>query len=367
MKKTIVYFLGVVGVILSTSFSCYSQLSEHINVPEETKIVFIGEAHRVLENHEIQYRLISNFIDNNGFNGIVIEQSSAFQPIIDNMISTGDTTNLHLILPVVICKTDGCNHDFESIKSFFISLTSLARIKNVPIYCFDTEENFLKTKNIIMSMVDSSTVHNHKGLKYFEELRNLKYEFEIKESLYHLYKSINKWKTTFDDITFNYLNSILTNIDLQKNQDRTFRFREEYLFDRFNQKFEENSALKLIAIFGLAHTNKHYNSEGENVLKARKPSVASLLNECSTSLCKSKVFTIATNYFFNDDIDKEYTKMGCFEFKDLTLIKEVLGSDKYKIIQPKEMPINSFIKQSYDLIIAVNDCKKLFNHTKYYR
>jgi hypothetical protein len=343
-----------------------TQSMDYPKIPNDNKILFIGEGHRIAENHLVQFELIKHYVENEAYNAIILEQSSVFQPIIDNVIKYRDTTNLSLVAPVILCNIENCQHDFKPVIDFFIQITDLAREKNIPIYCFDTEENFFKTKQILLSIVDTAyTVNPRKGYA-FEQLKRSESHWDIKDELLELYATKNKWKKNVSKPAYSYIDKIITNVYLQRNENRYMRLRENYLYNQFNTLLKDNKELKPIAVFGLAHTHKHYDMEATELSKPMYQSVTSYLNEDEKSVCKGKVTSIALTYFFNSGEDSTYTYFGYFENEDLKLLKGLLGNQKYFISKTTDIPISPYLQKAFDYVISINDCRKLFEHTNIY-
>lgn len=363
VTKTLIIFLLFCFAFTRNGFT---QLMNYPKMPDDNKVLFIGEGHRIAENHLVQFELIKHYVTKNSYNAIVLERCSSLQIVIDNLIKNRDTSNLSLMKPVVLCNIENCQHDFKPVKDFLIQLTDFAREKNIPVYCFDTEEDFFKTKQILLSIVDTSyTVNPRKG-DVFEQLKRSDSHRDIKDELLELYETKNKWKKNISAPAYSYIDKIITNVYLQSNENRYMRLRENYLYNQFNTLLKDNKELKPITIYGLAHTHKHYDIKVTGMYRPMYQSVASYLNEDEKSVCKNKVASIALTYFFNSGEDSTFTYFGYFENEDLKVLKDALGNQKYFMSKTTGISISPYLQKAFDYVISINDCHKLFEHTNVY-
>ena len=363
VTKTLIIFLLFCFALTRNGFT---QLMNYPKMPDDNKVLFIGEGHRIAENHLVQFELIKHYIEKEAYNAIVLEQSSIFQPIIDNLIKYQDTTNLSLVSPVILCNIENCRHNFKPVIDFFIQITDFAREKNIPVYCFDTEENFFKTKQILLSIIDTSYTINSRKEDVFEQLKRSDSHWDIKDELLKLYETKNKWKKNISAPAYSYIEKVITNVYLQNNENRYTRLRENYLYNQFNKLLKDNKELKPIAVFGLAHTHKHYDPEVTELTRPMYQSIASYLNEDEKSACKDKVASIALTYFFHSGEDSTFTYFGYFEQEDLNVLKDALGNQKYFMSKTTDISISPYLQQAFDYVISINDCHKLFEHTNVY-
>ena len=352
-------------IFLNITFYSSSQI---LNYPalDNTKILFVGEAHRIQENYDIQLDLIKHYVEKEGFNAIILERPTSFQIIIDNMIKNNDTTGLYLSYPVIFCNQLNCKHNLKPASEFLINLASFARNKEIPIICFDKESDFKNTKTLLTSIID--TAYDVKKLKrdYFGKLKQCKTNNEIHQELINLYDNKKKWKKFLSKEAYFYINNVITNVYLENKEPHFFLYRESYLFKKFNLLLKENKKLKPIAIFGLGHTHKLIDTTIQ--FSSRIPLINSFVCRLNkTSLCKNKVSSIALTYFFDNGPDSIPSYFGCFENEDLLKLKTALGENKYFITRPKDIELSSFISEAFDYVIAINHAHKLFDHTILYR
>jgi hypothetical protein len=172
-------------------------------------------------------------------------------------------------------------------------------------------------------------------------------------------------RLALDQRSFEYISTILNNVKLDNDLGRTgFFLREKYLYEKINNLLKENKKLKPFMIYGLAHTHKFY-SEKINMFN-NNPSVAHYLHTQKGSKCRGKVFSIVTTYFFKEDSDSLITSFKYFEKEDLLKIQNELSDFNHKIIDADSLDFNVLIPKSYDMIIALNNCHKLLQHTRIY-
>lgn len=361
VTKTLIIFLLFCFAFTRNGFT---QLMNYPKMPDDNKVLFIGEGHRIAENHLVQFELIKHYVTKNSYNAIVLERCSSFQVIIDNIIKNRDTTNMYLIDPVVLCNIEDCEHDFKSGGDFIIQLTDFAREKNVPIYCFDTEIDYTKTKKILISIIDTS--YTSKKNDVFQKLRDTDANLSIHNELLALYDTKNKWKKNLSESAYSYIDKVVTNVYLQSKETHYMGLRENYLYNQFNKLLKSNKGLKPIAVYGLAHTHKHYDPEVTELTRPMYKSVASYLNEDEKSACKDKVASIALTYFFHSGEDSTFTYFGYFENEDLKVLKDLLGNQKYFISKASDISISPYLQKAFDYVISINDCHKLFEHTNIY-
>lgn len=357
-------------ILISFSFigNSFCQLMDYPDLNDENKVLFLGEAHRIKENYDVQLDFIKHYVENQDYNTIILELATSHQVVIDNMIKSKDTSGLHFLRPLVFCSKEKCTHDFKSKEDFIIKLSDLARKKNLSVHCFDKEFNIIQTKKIITSILDTSYITNKENFDYFEGLKNSKSPVDIRKKLIDLYHCKNKWRKSLTKSGYYYIDKIIKNEYLISQSSATFFLREEYLFNQFNGLFKSKKNTKAIAIFGQLHTHKkHDPSMDFSFSIPNHKSVAYRLNENRMSKCRNKVITIAITYFFQNEPDSNFTYSGYFEKKDLQKIYLSLGSKKYLFLDPKQIQLSDYIKKAFDYVIAINDCHKLMEHTQFYR
>jgi uncharacterized iron-regulated protein len=142
MQKHIIYLVFCFLNIFSNAQS----LDISNLIPNNNKIIILGEAHRIKENYPTQLELIKLLHKSKRINCLIIEKSSSSQVIIDNLIRSGDTSGIYYLLPKIMCDIDSCVHDLNPYKDFIIELTSYSKANNLPIFCLDIDENYQKTK-----------------------------------------------------------------------------------------------------------------------------------------------------------------------------------------------------------------------------
>ena len=357
----------IVCIILICFFSgSFAQLLNYPDIPNDTRVVFIGEAHRIEENYSLQLDIIKHYVENGTCNAVILEKSTSFQVIIDNMVNNRDTTGLHLVLPVLLCNDTSCRHNIEPMRNFLIQLTDLAREKNIKVYCIDVDNFYQKTKKILTALVDTSYTLNMSKGDVFRSLKVSNTDMEIKDELLSLYVNRGQWKNSISKSAYEYIDNILTNVFIQNEKDYVFQ-RDLHFYHQFNTLLKKNKKMRVIAINGQAHTHKYYDPQLKTSHIPRK-SVASYLNNEKKSVCKDKVTSIALNYFFNSDADSTFTYFTYFENEDLQKLKSALGNEKYFISKTSDIPLSPFLCETYDYVIAINDCHKLSQHAMlYYR
>lgn len=363
-----------------SSFFCVTLLFSQNNVydfpeiPQNNRIVLIGETHRIKENYQLEFELIKRYILYNQYNGILLECPSSYQAIFDEMIKTGDTLGLHRLEPRILCSIQGCIHNFKPVLRFKIKLAKLARQYHIPIYCIDAETDYKKTRQNMLSIYRHNYQTNYKGMNYFDTLINTtKNQEAIYNTILYLFKNRKKWEKEVSKKGYQYICTIMKNIQEQNiNGFNVGRFsdlnqRDIYLFNQTNRLLKKNRSLKLVAPFGRNHSRKVYTDTiKKQYLSTPFHSFGSYLNMDKKSVAKGKVTAIALIYFFNTTRDSLFTKSGYFNHSDLSVLHDRLGENKFYISKTSKLPINSYIQKAFDYVIAINNCHTLFEHTRVY-
>lgn len=341
----------------------FSQTLNYPLISKDTKILFVGEYHRIIENYSVQLDLIKHYVENDRFNAIILEHPSSLQWVINRIIATGDTTGLHLFSPIVLCNEKDCEHNLLPSNQFIIDLAHYAKSKSIPIVCLDIEMGLQKTKSSILSIVSEEKISSN-----FEILKRAKTDDEIKNALLYLYDSRKKWQKDIPKTHYSYLNKILENFFEAHEMKQTLYKREDYLFKQFNTLLKSNKKLRPIAIYGLFHTKKTTDTISDHIVGTlNRISTAQLLMSNKKSVCKGAVSSIASVYFFKTGADSVITRTSLFSHEDLLNIKLALGSDKFAILRPKDIGLTDLPCDAFDFIIGINDAHKLMEHMRVYR
>ncbi len=332
------------------------------DLPDDLKLIFIGEYHRIYQNQKVQMEWLRHLVEHEGVNTLILEKAPSVQFLRRDLVNNGDSSLLDVLIPQGVCLNENCNHDYQPVKSFFVDLMLYAESVGLSVHFVDVEWHLEDTQGILLKSFERYK-NNPRFSVIYQSLAQATGYFEIESALMEWVAKHKKLKKFVSKEDYLLLKQTLDFYEVQKSQDIIFGNREEFLYQRFNSLFEDAS-VKAMAIYGLFHTIK-VPRDHERVM-FQLPSVACKLNDKKDSKINGKVFSVAPVYF-NERYQPGYHDFANFTAAEVEKVYKISEENSGGIIDLRAYQISPEINTAYDLIMPVTNAEPMMGHSRIYR